>query len=241
VAEWFETFFDEVWIRRADRAAEAEFLRRVLHLRAGDRLLDAPCGDAAVSIHLARRGMLVTGVDRLASAIAQARGAFAAQGLPGEFEVADLRALDFTGYFAAAFNWYGSFGYFSDDENADVLRRMARAVRPGGRVLVDQPNREWMLRGWIRHSRKGDLEIDSRWSPREQRAVSRWRLHGPTGVRECRSSIRIYTPAQFRSLFAAAGLVDVEVHGHWDGRPHGRRSPRTIVVGTRPRGRGETP
>jgi tRNA U38,U39,U40 pseudouridine synthase TruA len=47
-------------------------------------------------------------------------------------KVGDLRGLDFNEEFEGVYNWGGSFGYFSDEENADVLRRYVRALRPGG-------------------------------------------------------------------------------------------------------------
>jgi SAM-dependent methyltransferase len=232
---WFDTFDDELWIHRRDRADEAAFLAKALRLRRGSRVLDAPCGDGAIAIELARRGIDVTGVDFRDVALDRARAAFAAERLASRFIVADLRAMTFDGGgFDAAFNWYGSFGYFpTDDENLRVLRRLAGAVRRGGLVLVDQPNRERMLRGWVGRSETDGVRCDLTWDPRTQRVECAWRLLGRRGFRPQRSSIRMFTPAQLRDLFDAAGLDFVRLWGHWDGSAWSRRSRRSIVVGRR--------
>ena len=60
----------------------------------------------------------------------------------------DLRSIEFENEFHAIYNWFNSFGYFSDGENAEVVRRFARALRPGGRLLIDHLNRERILRNF---------------------------------------------------------------------------------------------
>ena len=68
----------------------------------------------------------------------------------------DVRRLAFRGEFDALVNLYTSFGYFSARENEAVLRRMARSLRPGGRILIDHrdpgfdatlPSRLWFTAG----------------------------------------------------------------------------------------------
>ena len=237
--EWFHAFDDDLWIHRSERAHEAAFLAKALNLRRGSRVLDAPCGEGGVSIELARRGIEVTGIDFRDVAVARARAAFAAEQLPGRFVVADLREIRAVaqqdGEFDAAFNWYGSFGYFATDaENLEALRALAGAVRRGGRVLVDQPNREKVLRNFVARSEKSGVRCDSRWDARTERAESVWRLVGRRGFRPKASSIRLFTPAQLREMFDAAGLDVVRLWGHWEGAtPWTRSTRRTIVVGRR--------
>jgi SAM-dependent methyltransferase len=60
-------------------------------------VLDAGCGEAATSIHLAERGVTTVGLDQSPTAIELAREEAARRGLSNvEFEVADISA--FTGY-----------------------------------------------------------------------------------------------------------------------------------------------
>jgi len=141
--------------------------------------------------------------------------------------------MDYDAEFHAACNWGGSFGYFSDAENLDVLCRLARAVRPGGRVLVDQVNRERILRRFRPRHQKGDLSMVSTWQAGTQRVETTWSVTRGGKKLSCRSSIRVYTPAQFRSLFDRAGLQVTDVLGDWQGGPYGRYAARLVVVGRR--------
>jgi SAM-dependent methyltransferase len=232
VPEWFETFLPEIWFRRGvSRRPEADFIRRALRLRKGQQVLDAPCGDGQVAACLAQRGMRVTGVDLQPRFIAAARRRLRREGLAGTFRVLDLRRIDYAAEFHAALNWYGAFGYVSEAENLDVLRRLARALRPGGRLLVDQVNRERMLRGFRHTHRSGETTTRARWDAAAQRVETTWSVPAKGGRRSCRSSIRIYTPAQMRRLFARAGLEVTDLYDDWAGGPHSRGSARTVVVG----------
>ncbi len=236
MAEWFETFFEEVWLsQQADRSAEAEFICKALRLRKGEPVLDAPCGDGGVAIHLARSGLRVTGVDRLASFIARARRRFAREALRGDFRVVDLRQLDYDGQFDAAVNWFGSFGYFGEAENLDVLRRLARALRPGGRLLIDQPNREYILRHFRPRQRRRNVTTNVRWEPQTQRVNGVWTIRRGGHRRRCRSSMRLYAPGQFRRLLSQAGLTVIALYGAWDGSEYRRGSRRLVVVGRKGR------
>jgi SAM-dependent methyltransferase len=229
--EWFESFIEGLWLPADEgREQEAQIIRRLLGLRKGQGVLDAPCGRGAVAIHLARWGLHVTGVDRNARFIRQARRKFRSESLPGEFRVLDLRNLDYEGQFHAAYNWRGSFGYFSDAEDADVVRRLARALRPGGKLLVDEPNREYILRHFRRRMVRGNVISRPRWHRETQRIQAVWTIKEGGRCRTCRSVMRLYTPGQFRSLFRQAGLT-ATFYGDWDGSEYRRGSRRMTVVG----------
>ena len=228
----FDTFGEDLWLRGArhmDSEAQAGLIRRLLRLRSGSRVLDAPCGRGRIAFHLARTGCLPTGVDLSARFVHSARACFRRHGLQGAFFVADLRNIDFQAAFHAVVNWFGSFGYFSEEENLDVLRRMARALKPGGRLLIEQINRERVLRKFMRRAKVGDLTVRNRWNPRTQRVEGLWTTGEGRCKRTSRSSIRVYTPGQFTALFQSAGLRVEGAYGH-DGRPYTRGSRRLIMV-----------
>src|SRR5207244_1904536 len=58
----------------------------------------------------------------------------------------DMRNLAFRRLFDAVLLWGSSFGYFRDAENAQVLRKIAQAMRPGGRLLLQVANRDYLVR-----------------------------------------------------------------------------------------------
>lgn len=232
MSEWFETFSEDLWLLRgSDREPEARFIGKALRLRKGQRVLDAPCGDGGVAVHLARRGIHVTGVDRVPGFISRARRRFGREKLPGDFRVLDLRGLDYEGQFDAAYNWYGSFGYFDDAENLDVLRRLARSLRPAGRLLIDQPNREHILRHFRARHQRGAVTTTVKWRPKTRRVDATWTIRRGSRSRRCRSSMRLYSPGEFRRLFGRAGLEVVAMFGDPEGSAYRRGSRRLVVVG----------
>jgi SAM-dependent methyltransferase len=232
-AEWFETFPDGLWlrgVRSADDGAQAQRVWKLLRLRAGQRVLDVPCGRGRIAFELAKRGIRVVGVDATRRFVDSARARFRRNELSGEFVRGDMRRIDFEGRFHAAYNWFGSFGYFSERENAEFLKRLALAVRPGGRVLVEQANREWILRQFRARDESPGLRTRGRWNPRTQRVEVTWQYLAGRHWRRSRSSIRLYTPAQLSALFRKAGLT-VDTICDWEGKPFTRASPRLIFVG----------
>jgi hypothetical protein len=77
------------------------------------------------------------------------------------------------GQFDGIINWGGSFGYFSEAENARLVEAYVRALRPGGRLLIEQPDREYILRHFQRVMRIGSITRRNRWDARNQRVVTR--------------------------------------------------------------------
>lgn len=213
-------------------------MRRVLRLRRGSRVADVPCGDGRISLELAKAGVSVVGVDRCASSIRRARKKFAKAGFTGEFHEGDMRRLRVGSGFDAVVNWWGSFGYFDDETNLEVLRGFASLVRPGGRVLVDEVNRERILRDFREHNTfdYGGLRIitKNRWNAETERIEGTWIFaRGGRRIRR-HSSIRLYTPSQMRRLMASAGLVLERLYDGTDGSDFTRGSRRLTAVGRKP-------
>ncbi len=228
--DWFDTLHDDLWLRPDEGGeAEAEALRRMLRIRKGQRLLDAPCGAGRVALPLARHGVQVVGLDLRRAFVDRARRRARKEGVQADLRCMDLRSIDFENEFHAVCNWFNSFGYFSDAENADVARRFARALRPGGRLLVDQLNRERILRNFRPADLKHGVRMLSRWDARAERITVQRVIAGIPND-ESRSSQRLYTPAQMRRLLAVAGLEVESVFGSLNGEPCHRGSDRMIVV-----------
>ncbi|MGH8573008.1 MAG: SAM-dependent methyltransferase [Gammaproteobacteria bacterium] len=134
--EEYEYFYaNRLGAERSER--EARLIERLAELRRGERVLDLPCGDGRISVQLARASGNVVGVDRSERLIARAerRGATGAR-----FEVGVMRALRWQAEFDCIVIWFGSFGYFDTHTNRRVLAVFWEALRPGGRLIIDQIN-----------------------------------------------------------------------------------------------------
>lgn len=117
-------------------AQEVPFLVDVLGLRSGDRVLDVGCGPGRHAIALGEAGMSVTGVDVSAGFLEVARRDAEERGAKVAFFQQDARSMPFADEFDAAISiCQGGFGLMGDDDSL-ILRRMAEALKTGGRLCV---------------------------------------------------------------------------------------------------------
>jgi SAM-dependent methyltransferase len=110
---------------------EVDFVVEALGLKSGDRVLDVGCGPGRHAHELARRGLVVHGIDISQRFIDLATES----GPPGAtFERLDARALPFRDEFDAAICLCeGAFGLMTAvGENQVVLTGIAAALKPGG-------------------------------------------------------------------------------------------------------------
>jgi SAM-dependent methyltransferase len=118
--------------------AQARLIAELGELHAGAEVLDVPCGDGRIAVRLASMGARVVGLDVSERFIAKARQRPGADKV--RFEVGDMRALAHEAAFDCVVNWFTSFGYFDAATNRAVLRAFRRALRPGGRLVLELRN-----------------------------------------------------------------------------------------------------
>ena len=248
-SRWYETFFEEDWLELAAdhdvelTRSEVNFLVRELELEPGARILDLACGHGRHAVELAARGFRVTGVDISAPSLALARRRATERGVDLELERMDMRELGADSQFAAVCSFSSSFGYLpSEEDDLDVLLRIARALEPAGHFLIETMNAGWLERNFQPRARRklrdGMVVTEQRRYDRDtRRSSATWSLVRRDGSRgELRHSMRIYSCPELCGMFAAAGLT---VNGMWggvDGSPPGIDRRRLIL-----RGRKEPP
>jgi SAM-dependent methyltransferase len=120
---------------RIDR--EVAWILNHLDLAPGAPVLDLGCGPGLYCTRLARHGMRVTGVDFSPVALEHARKQAERDGAVIDYLLADYRVLDLVEAFDAAVLIYYDFGVLADGERDEVLRRVARSLRPGGWLVFD--------------------------------------------------------------------------------------------------------
>lgn len=113
------------------------WLNEQLALRPGARLLDLGCGPGLYCMRFARLGLEVTGMDVSGTSLAYARAAAEEQGLAIEYIQADYLTLDAVKSFDAAVMIYFDFCVLPDDSRDELLRRIRRALKPGGVFAFD--------------------------------------------------------------------------------------------------------
>jgi SAM-dependent methyltransferase len=246
MSAWFEEFFGGLYKRVLSRQfapertlGQAKTVRRLLGVRKGQSVLDMPCGMGRLTIPLAAMGLRMTGVDLTAGYLRTARAAARRAGVDARFVRSDMRRIDFDGEFDAAFNWFGSFGYFSERDNLDFCRRVLRGLRPGGRFLVEGLNKSWLVNNFRPSSDEtvSGVRILHRhsWDARVSRIRDTWTVSSGGRTERRRLSIRIYSGPELRELLRRAGFADVRLLGFPPLGRISRHSRRVLAVATRTR------
>jgi SAM-dependent methyltransferase len=224
MAEWFENFFDGIYAKVLPKVFTEEqtlhhvrIVKRLLRLRKNQGVLDIPCGMGRLTIPLAKMGIQMTGVDLTAPYIRRARRDAKKQGLDVRFVQSDMRNIDFDSEFHAAFNWFGSFGYFSDADNLRFCKRIFRALRPGGKFLVETMNKSWLLANF--RAKGEDLVAGvkithrHRFDHKNSFIVDHWTFSKGRKTERRTSKVRAFTAPEIRALLRAAGFRDIKLFG----------------------------
>ncbi len=236
-------FYEEAYCRVAPQQLSAERLNaeldlivRALALPPGGRLLDVGCGYGRHAVPLAQRGYEVTGIDLSRTSLRVARASARESGVRVRFLRRDMRRMGLVDRFQGAI-CMGAFGALeSDDDDLQALGTVRRALRPGGRFLLDHKNREWQVRHF---QPTGRTELPDG-------AVSEWRAEidlaggyrwdyevlteADGSSREYAVRERLYTLTELMKMLASAGLTVREVWGDYNDGQYGLDSLRMIVL-----------
>ena len=215
-------------------AREAEAIWQMLSLQAGQTVLDIGCGHGRIANQLARRGAHVTGIDANARLLDRARAEAAAAGVEGAYVQGDMRSLPWRDRFDAALIWYTTFGYFDEADNEHVLMQAADALRPRGRLRIEQINRAALLgqglpRTFVTEG-GDDFMIDRvSYDLRTERTHTERITLRDGRVRRAVFSVRLYGCVEFTRLLKTAGFRAIEAFGR-NGEPLTLDSRRLTVV-----------
>lgn len=211
-------FWEEDVEEKVDLALE------MLEATGRERVLDLACGTGRRSLELSRRGFEVIGVEVRGDLLEIAGGEAELQGLDPWFYELDPRDIDFR----REFDWVlslggGAFGYFEYDEgNLAAFQAAARALRPGGKLLMQVPNIHYVeahlpSRTWISTEHTLEL-IDQCWNAGTQRIEGETVSLVMDGMGDFESDgcapfeRRLYTVEELAETFETVGLSLADVY-----------------------------
>lgn len=223
---------DSLTDERSDQEVAA--LVKLLDLHPPMKILDLACGFGRHASRLAALGYEVTGIDAMAGFLEIAKTQAGAMNLQINYLQADMRQLESVDEFDAALMIFTTFGYFDDDENFRVLENITRALKPGGRLGFDIPNRDATLKvlppatviekeGNLMINRNSFDMLSGRWH--NQRIVIR------DGVRKDKPfSVRLYNPSEITALLTRAGLAVTHLYSDWTGQLLSENGRGIVIV-----------
>lgn len=216
---WYERYFTADYWSYADdeyrperTAAEVDYLAGVLDRYApGRRVLDLGCGVGRHAVGLAGRGFAVTGLDISGYALDRAASAAATAGVR-----LDLRRLDLLGEWDVpavdAVVCVQAFGWGSDDDQLALLRRVRRALAPGGVLVLDHSNVLAIAARYAPESRAdiggASFHFVRRYDPVTGRSGGEVRVRRADGTAAVLpDDVRLYQPAEVAGLLDRAGFA----------------------------------
>jgi 2-polyprenyl-3-methyl-5-hydroxy-6-metoxy-1,4-benzoquinol methylase len=141
---------------------------KLLELERGMSLCELGCGSGWMTRLAARHGVDATGYDISPRMIEIAREQALAENVDARFEVADMERLDPGGRFDACLLYEA----LHHSPRADLVFRTARrALRPGGRLLLAEPNWKHRFQGHEASQRFGTTELG--YTPRRLKRLLR--------------------------------------------------------------------
>ena len=208
---------------------EVGTLIKALELKPTERILDLGCGWGRHLRELKRRGFTqLVGVDVREAFLEPLSGVVLLE--------QDATNLDFGAELDAVYCAFNAL--FSDADTApQVFKAVARALKPGGRFLLDTSNRERLaqaatpVRSW-----RGGGELP--WLLEESyfelwtgaQHIRQRRIFADAHTEERTLTRYHYTLAELIKLCNAAGLTVSDVYGDWQLTPYTLEGPRTMLV-----------
>jgi cyclopropane fatty-acyl-phospholipid synthase-like methyltransferase len=243
--DWWRTFFTgppvEWWLRAPLEEAtkqEATFLVEALGVGPGSRVLDVPCGGGRHALAMAAWGYVVTGVDISPDFLEVARAMAEERELTIDWVEGEMREIPRPADFDGAYCLGNSFGYLAGEENAEFLRAVAAALRPGARFVLDTgyvaeslfpvlQERSWFPDG------EGYCLSARRYNPVEGRLQVAYTFVQDGRAETRTTTARVHTCRELVALLQDAGFTAVETYGSLSRDPFRLGSPRLIAVATK--------
>jgi len=240
---WYEEWFRKEYLliyphrNEAEAVTQVEFIRKHISLPENAKVLDLCCGCGRHSIEIKKLGYDVIGTDLSEELLDIASSTASKNELDIKFFRCDMREMLYENYFDLVVQFFTSFGYFEDDyENQRVLIAISKALKPGGKFLIDYMNPYYVIKNLVKRDEKdianGAHLIQERWVDESKKRVNKTITLVKEGKESVYSeSVRMYSLQEMEDMLSASGLSLTEVYGDFSGTGYSKDSPRMILLG----------
>lgn len=227
---WFTTFLGTVPPSQTQR--EVDFIRRQLSQPCYPSILDLCCAMGRHALPLTAYGYQVLGIDRDLGALREAQRRSGGQ-IP--YVAQDMRHLGLRpGILDGVLSLWQSFGYFDAATNRDIMRQIHRALRPGGRLVLDVYHRGFFERhqGTQHFEREGLLITESKRMQGHRLTVQ---LTYGNGEASDSFQWQLFTPTELREFAFRCGFRSILICSDFDEKmPPAPERPRLQAIFAKP-------
>lgn len=205
----------------AERTArEIDLAEAVFNLDSGSHLLDIGCGFGRHSIELARRGYRVTGVDPAAAMIVEAQKRALRAGVRVEFLQEEGECFTIAEPADGAICLFTSLGQISErGENSGLVHAVFKALKPGGRFLVEVPQRKTAVQQLKLQEQFGDEEqmtfIRREYDSNRRVVSEEFRIVNANDQARFLLVYRLFDQRELETLLQKAGFAPVAAYGNY--------------------------
>jgi SAM-dependent methyltransferase len=210
-------------------------------------ILDLACGIGRHSVALAEMGYKVVGVDISPSYIERAKEMAEERGVVErcDFRVGDMRYIgevldDCREKFGAAISMYTSMGYYDEETDESILRKLISLVATKGILIIDGAPRDRLIREMrpISVDEIGEdlvLIEESKWNLESSRVESVWKYYQRKGkdlkhLDTIETDHRVYSLHELRKMMEYSGWTYRICYDGFDREPFTIDSRRMIVI-----------
>lgn len=109
-----------------------------------------------------------------------------------------------------------SFGYFNDKDNKNVLKNCYKALKPKGKLFIDNLSREFILdnfcpKNWTKLQSNVLFLEERKLSKNKKNLLSSWHLVEKNRVHILLNKLRLYSVQEFKNLFYEVGFKKIKI------------------------------
>jgi SAM-dependent methyltransferase len=235
---WFDDWFDSpyyhiLYKNRDLKEAEGfiDNLTAYLALPPRARFIDIPCGKGRHCIYLSKKGYDVSGADLSPESIRFA-SIYAHEHL--NFFRHDMREEFAENEYDAVLNIFTSFGYFDDpSDNQRCIQAFQKALKPGGRLVLDFMNITKVLRQLVEEESKeiDGIQFRIHKSIENNKIIKDIRFEDQGKAFHFQEKVSMLYKEDFLKYFTFAGLTIKDIFGDYQLNPYdSEKSDRIILI-----------
>ena len=193
---------------------KTDLIEKILNLEEGAKVLDNFCGTGTAAVSLAQRNYKVTGLDISGDMLKLAKKRAASRKVKVNWVNEDARNISFKNDFDAIVV-LEPFGYAEDNnENIIVLKKMSRALKPGGKLLIECYDKELIIKHKREWSHEGsDWAIKFRYDMGIDKLTAKGIIPAKSGrgIR-INFAMDLYSKSEWQKLLRNIGIESVKTY-----------------------------
>lgn len=216
---WWKTNFNNKFYKiyyyylKLNYSAYIDNLINFADLNKNDKILDLACGSGNHLIALRNKGFNnLTGIDYHYANLARKN----IRNFNIKIKKGDMRKIFGVGVYDFIMIASTSFGYFSENDNKKVLKNCYKALKPGGKLFIDNLSLKFVInnfqaKDWKKFKTNVFFLEERELSKDKKYLSSNWYLIEKGKLYKLANKLRLYSSKEFNKLFREVGFRKTKI------------------------------